>query len=295
MPELPEVETVRRGLAPAMEGATIEAVALNRPDLRFPFAPDFRDALRGARVESVGRRAKYLLIELSNDRAVIAHLGMTGSLRIEDMEAPAGDLPGVWTHERSRDPRHDHAVLALSNGRRIVYNDPRRFGFMLLADRATLHEHPSLAGLGIEPTGNALSGASLAAALRGKRTPLKAALLDQRVVAGLGNIYVCEALWRAKLSPRREAATLAKKDGTATARAERLAGHIRDVIGEAIEAGGSTLRDYVHADGTPGAFQLSHSVYDREHGACRRDGCRGTVRRFAQGGRSTWACPECQR
>ena len=301
MPELPEVETVRRGLVPVMEGARIEAVTLNRPDLRFPFAPDFREALTGARVESVGRRAKYLTIELDNGRAVIAHLGMTGSFRIETGAIPDGNgaapdsLPGVWTHERSRDPAHDHAILALSGGRRVVYNDPRRFGFMLLAERAELHDHPSLRDLGVEPTGNALSGETLAAALRGKRAPLKAALLDQKVIAGLGNIYVCEALWRAGLSPRREAASLVRKDGSPSVRAERLARHIRDVIEEAIAAGGSTLRDYVHADGSPGAFQLAHAVYDREHDGCRRDGCRGTVRRLVQSNRSTWYCPECQR
>ena len=326
MPELPEVETVRRGLAPAMEGARIASVTLNRPDLRFPFAPRFAEALTGARIESVGRRAKYLVIELDNGRAVIAHLGMTGSFRIErtgvkpddagappddagappdgagappddagDLPDDAGDLPGVWTHERSRDRGHDHAVLHLAGGTNIVYNDPRRFGFMLLTDRDALHDHPSLRALGIEPTGNGLSGEALAARLAGRRTPLKAALMDQRVVAGLGNIYVCEALWRAGLSPKREAGTLARRNGGPTVRAERLAGHIRDVIGEAIEAGGSTLRDYVHADGTPGAFQLSHAVYDREHDPCRREGCRGTVRRTVQSGRSTFHCPECQR
>ena len=307
MPELPEVETVRRGLAPVMEGRAIERVTLNRADLRFPFAPGFADALTGARIESVGRRAKYLTIELSNGRAVIAHLGMTGSFRIEGTGAEPhgpgrddGDLPGVWTHERSRDRGHDHAVLHLSGGTDrtptdIVYNDPRRFGFMLLADRDALHDHPSLRTLGIEPTGNELSGEALAGRLAGRRTPLKAALMDQRIVAGLGNIYVCEALWRAGLSPKREAATLARKNGGPTVRATRLAGHIRAVIAEAIEAGGSTLRDYVHADGSPGAFQLSHAVYDREHSGCRREGCRGTVRRTVQSGRSTFHCPECQR
>ena len=302
MPELPEVETVRRGLAPVMEGAAVGAVTLNRPDLRFPFAPGFADALTGARIQSVGRRAKYLLIEMDNGRAVIAHLGMTGSFRIQPRDATpdTGDLPGVWTHERSGDRTHDHAVLHLSGGPDrppidIVYNDPRRFGFMLLTGRDALHDHPSLRALGIEPTGNELSGEALAARLAGKRTPLKAALMDQRIVAGLGNIYVCEALWRAGLSPRREAATLARKHGGPTVRAERLAGHIREVIGEAIEAGGSTLRDYVHADGTPGAFQLAHTVYDREHDPCRREACRGTVRRTVQSGRSTFHCPECQR
>lgn len=296
MPELPEVETVRRGLAPALQGATIESVTLNRGDLRFPFAPGFAEALTGTRVESLSRRAKYLLLELSNGRAVIAHLGMTGSFRVEDGEGHT--TPGVFTHERSKDTAHDHVVMCVRGERgaaRITYNDPRRFGFMLLTDRATLSEHPSLAALGIEPTGNELSAATLAERLAGKRTPLKAALMDQGVVAGLGNIYVCEALWRSGLSPKRIAATLVRKDGKPTQRVERLATAIREVIAEAIEAGGSSLRDYVHADGSLGYFQNAHAVYDREHEACRRDGCRGTVRRTVQSGRSTFHCTECQR
>ena len=296
MPELPEVETVRRGLAPALEGATIETVTLNRADLRFPFADGFAQALTGARVECVGRRAKYLVVELSNGHAVIAHLGMTGSFRVEI----DGDeqTPGAFEHDRNGDAKHDHVVLTVRGPRgpaRITYNDPRRFGFMLLTDRATLVQHPSLAPLGIEPTGNGLSGDALAARLAGKRTPLKAALMDQSIVAGLGNIYVCEALWRSRLSPKRNAATLARKNGRATQRAERLAVAIREVIAEAIQAGGSSLSDYVHTDGSLGYFQNAHAVYDREYGPCRRDGCRGTVRRTVQSGRSTFHCPECQR
>lgn len=296
MPELPEVETVRRGLAPALEGATIEEVVLNRPDLRFPFDPRFAEALTGARVESLSRRAKYLVMELSSGHAVIAHLGMTGSFRVE--EGDEGHTPGVFTHERNKDAAHDHVVLTVRGERgpaRITYNDPRRFGFMLLTDRAALNEHPSLAPLGIEPTGNALSAEALAARLAGKRTPLKAALMDQAVVAGLGNIYVCEALWRSGLSPKRAAATLVRKDGKPTQRVARLATAIREVIAEAIEAGGSSLRDYVHADGSLGYFQNAHAVYDREYEPCRRDGCRGTVRRTVQSGRSTFHCTECQR
>ena len=296
MPELPEVETVRRGLAPALEGARIARVELRRPDLRFPFDPAFRRALEGARVESVSRRAKYLILKLDNGRAVIAHLGMSGSFRVEADDG--GTTPGAFTHPRSKDPAHDHVVLEAEREggtSRIVYNDPRRFGFMLLAERDRLAEHPSLAALGIEPTGNALLGEALSTMLRGKDTSLKAALMDQRLIAGLGNIYVCEALWRARLSPRRGAATLARGDGRPSVRAERLVESVRAVIGEAIEAGGSSLNDHVRTDGSLGYFQNAHAVYDREHEACRRPDCRGTIRRYVQNGRSTFACPECQR
>ena len=296
MPELPEVETVRRGLAPALEGAQLTGVELRRPDLRFPFDPRFAEILTGARVESVSRRAKYLILELDNGHAVISHLGMSGSFRVD--EDAGVSRPGRLTHARSRDEAHDHVVLSgVRGGRavRVTYNDPRRFGFMLLTRRATLADHPSLAPLGIEPVGNEMAGERLAALLAGKQTSLKAALMDQRLVAGLGNIYVCEALWRARLSPRRMAGTLARRDGTATVRAERLAEAIRAVIGEAIEAGGSSLNDHARTDGSMGYFQNAHAVYGREHEACTRPGCRGTVRRFVQNGRSTFACPECQR
>lgn len=291
MPELPEVETVRRGLQPVLEGALITAVEQRRPDLRFPFPDRFADSLRGRTILSVGRRAKYLTMHLDRDPVLICHLGMSGSFRI--LSADAAEVPGDFHRPRSRDEAHDHVVIHVSDrdGRphRVVFNDPRRFGFMLFAEAAALNEHRSLAGLGVEPTGNALDGRLLADLLRGRRTPLKAALLDQRLIAGLGNIYVCEALWRAGLSPRRQAGSVAG------ARGERLATAIRDVIAEAIEAGGSSLRDHARTDGTLGYFQHGFSVYDREGEPCRRAGCGGTVARIVQSGRSTFYCPACQR
>ena len=297
MPELPEVETVRRGLEPAMAGRRLTAVTLNRPDLRFPLPERFAERLTGRRIESVDRRAKYLLLRTDGPEVAIMHLGMSGSFRIHAPETAGreGDVPGVFAMARSKDAAHDHVVFALEGGGRVVYNDPRRFGFMTLADAATLHEHPHLAGLGIEPTGNALSGALLARAFAGRAAPLKAALLDQSVVAGLGNIYVCEALWRAGLSPLRAAGSIARADGGPTVRAERLATAIRDVIAEAIVAGGSSLRDYMQADGSLGYFQHRFAVYDREGEPCPKPGCRGIVARSVQSGRSSFFCPVCQK
>ena len=296
MPELPEVETVRRGLQPAMEGAQIQSVELRRPNLRFPFPHDFAKRLGGRRIVALGRRAKYLLIHLDTADVVLCHLGMSGSFRIDYLDEET--TPGTFHHERSKDEKHDHAVfhLTAAGGRslRVVYNDPRRFGFMLLHDDGALDSHPLLAGLGVEPTGNMLDGSLLADLLRGRRAPLKSALMDQRLIAGLGNIYVCEALWRARLSPRRSAETVAGKAG-ATERSQRLAGAIRAVIAEAIAAGGSSLRDYMQTDGSLGYFQHRFNVYDREGEACRREGCRGTVQRIVQGGRSTFYCQACQR
>ena len=293
MPELPEVETVRRGLQPTMEGAEIAKVEVRRPDLRFPFPPEFSDKLEGRRIVSVGRRAKYLLIHLDRDPVLIGHLGMSGSFRIErDGDAA---VPGVFHHERSKLAAHDHVVFHLSTANgpaRVVFNDPRRFGFMLFAEAAALDTHPMLAGLGIEPTGNALDGKVLAELFSGKRAPLKAALLDQRLIAGLGNIYVCEALWRAGLSPRRQAGSIVSRSG---ARTERLAEAIRSVIAEAIAAGGSSLRDYVQADGSLGYFQHAFSVYDREGAPCAKPLCEGSISRIVQAGRSTFYCPACQR
>ncbi len=295
MPELPEVETVRRGLAPIMEGATVKRMEVRRPDLRFPFPEGFADTLEGTRIVSLGRRAKYLLIDftpadaLTGQDMLIAHLGMSGSFRIE------GDVQGAFHHERSRNTAHDHVVFHMNNGATVTYNDPRRFGFMLLAKRNELDVHPSFISMGVEPVGNALSGIVLAQALAGKRTPLKTALLDQRVVAGLGNIYVCEALWRAGLSPKREARTLVRKTGAPTARAERLAVRIRDVIAEAIEAGGSSLRDHARTDGELGYFQHRFAAYDREGHACAKPECSGTITRIVQSGRSTFYCATCQR
>lgn len=299
MPELPEVETVRRGLAPVMEGAVIARAELRRPDLRFPFPAGFADVLSGRTVLSLGRRAKYLLIDLDGGDVVIAHLGMSGSFRVADVEeGPGGSTPGDFHMPRGKDERHDHVVLHLETGqgpRRVIYNDPRRFGFMDLARREGLSEHPYLRELGAEPTGNALDAAYLAARLRGRSQPLKAALLDQKTIAGLGNIYVCEALWRAGLSPERAAGTLVTAVGRPRKELLVLTDAIRTVIAEAIEAGGSTLRDHIRADGSLGYFQHSFSVYDREGEACRTPGCAGLVRRIVQGGRSTFHCAACQR
>lgn len=289
MPELPEVETVRRGLAPVMEGAIIREADIRRPDLRFPFPERFAERLAGRRITALGRRAKYLLADLDDGEVVIMHLGMSGSFRIE------GDLLGTFHHARSRAGAHDHVVLRLSSGATVTYNDPRRFGFMLMTARAALADHPLIAHLGVEPTGNDLSAEHLAAAFRGKAAPLKAALLDQSIIAGLGNIYVCEALFRAGLSPLRAAGTLVTKAGRPTARLERLVPVIRQVIAEAIEAGGSSLRDHAQPSGELGYFQHSFHVYDREGEACVTPGCRTIVRRIVQSNRSTFFCPACQR
>lgn len=295
MPELPEVETVRRGLQPVFEGARILAVEARRPDLRFPLPVDFAARLTGRTVTALGRRAKYLTAHTEGGPVLICHLGMSGSFRIE-----AGDedlAPGRFHNERSKDAAHDHVVFHLASPAgersRVIFNDPRRFGFMLFADEAG--EHPMLAGLGVEPTGNALSAMLLGDLFRGRKTPLKAALLDQRLIAGLGNIYVSEALWRARLSPRRAAGTIAGAEGKASLRAERLAEAVRAVIAEAIEAGGSSLRDHIQTDGSMGYFQHSFSVYDREGEPCLRPGCGGRIARIVQGGRSTFYCPACQR
>ena len=296
MPELPEVETVRRGLAPVMEGARILRVEQRRADLRFAFPDSFAGRLEGRRIASLGRRAKYLLIDLDDGIALVCHLGMSGSFRIE---ADGGGLvPGVFHQARSKDDRHDHVVFHLEGpaGRaRVIYNDPRRFGYMDLIARTALAEHPWFRSLGVEPTGNSLDAAGLAGRLAGKTAPLKAALLDQRIIAGLGNIYVCEAMWRARLSPVRPAGGLVAKSGGPRKPLVALTEAIRMVIGEAIAAGGSSLRDHIRTDGTLGYFQHGFSVYDREGKACPRPGCGDTVRRIVQSGRSTFYCPRCQR
>jgi len=293
MPELPEVETVRRGLAPAMIGARFESIDQRRPDLRFPFPADFAARLTGRRIEALGRRAKYLLADLDDGQVLVMHLGMSGSFRIEAREGAT--LLGTYYYDTSKDPAHDHVVFDLSSGARIVYNDPRRFGFMQIIARAEIAEHALFKNVGLEPLGNELDGEVLARLFAGKTAPLKAALLDQTLVAGLGNIYVCEALHRAGLSPRRAAGTLARKDGRATDRAHVLARVIREVLEEALAAGGSTLRDHRLTDGTLGYFQHTFRVYDREGEACRRDGCGGRVKRIVQSGRASFYCGACQR
>jgi formamidopyrimidine-DNA glycosylase len=289
MPELPEVETVRRGLAPAMVGARIEKVELRRPDIRLPFPPRFRQRLEGRRIVKLGRRAKYLLFHLDSAETLIAHLGMSGSFRIEDA------TPGAFHHERSKDPKHDHVVFHLDNGRIVTFNDPRRFGFMDLVGKNGLDAHPRLKDLGAEPLCAGFDAHLLAKLFEGSRAPLKSALLDQRRIAGLGNIYVCEALFRAGLSPSKPARVLADARGRPTRAATAVAQAIRDVLEEAIEAGGSTLRDHRQTSGEFGYFQHAFKVYDREGQACIRKGCRGVVARIVHSGRSTYYCAICQR
>ena len=293
MPELPEVETVRRGLAPVMEGARFAKVVANRPDLRRPLPKDFVKRLEGTTVEGLGRRAKYLLADLSSGEVLLMHLGMSGSFRV--LQGHAHKAPGKFHHPRSEAKAHDHIVFHMSSGATITFNDPRRFGLMLLVARKDLDDHPLMKGIGPEPLGNAFDAAMLAKACAHKKTSLKAALSDQKVVAGLGNIYVCEALFRARLSPRRSASTIATKNGAPNERAERLVDAIKAVLDEAIKAGGSSLRDHRRTDGELGDFQHNFRVFDREGQPCPTPGCHGTIKRIAQGGRSTYYCPSCQK
>ena len=293
MPELPEVETVRRGLEPAMTGARFAKVEQRRPDLRFPLPDGFAGRLEGRRVTALSRRAKYLLADLDDANVLVMHLGMSGSFRIGTRKG--ADKPGKFHHPRSEAGLHDHVVFRMSNGARITYNDPRRFGFMLIIGRAEINQHPLFLGMGVEPLGNELDGPLLARLFAGRSAPLKAALLDQRLIAGLGNIYVCEALHRAGLSPRRAAGTLARRNGAPTDKAHRLAEVIPQVLNEAVAAGGSSLRDHRQTDGTLGYFQHRFRVYDREGELCPTPGCAGTIRRIVQSGRSTFFCPVCQR
>jgi formamidopyrimidine-DNA glycosylase len=281
MPELPEVETVRRGLAPAMEGRRILTATANRQTLRFPLPKDFVARLTGARVERLGRRAKYLLAELDTGETLLMHLGMSGRFTVDR------HAPGAFAHGAAPDAKHDHVVLEMEQGARVVFNDPRRFGFMDLIPTAEADQSRWLAALGPEPLSNAFSVAHLDERLAGKATSIKAALMDQSVVAGLGNIYVCEALYRARISPKRLARTIPG------ARASRLVPAIRVVLQDAIRAGGSSLKDYRRADGELGYFQHEFRVYGREGEKC--PDCAGTVKRLVQSGRSTFFCPVCQR
>jgi formamidopyrimidine-DNA glycosylase len=288
MPELPEVETVRRGLAPAMEGARFAKVEARRRDLRWPLPKDFAKRLEGQTVQGLGRRAKYLLADLSSGDVLMMHLGMSGSFRVgKDAK------PGVYYHERSKSTAHDHVVFHMSNGATVTFNDPRRFGSMKLVPRARLEQEPLLRGLGPEPLGNEFDAAMLARACAGKKTSLKAALSDQRVVAGLGNIYVCEALFRARLSPKRQASTIADRNREPNARALALVDAIQAVLKDAIAAGGSSLRDHRRTDGALGDFQHNFRVYDREGEPC--PSCQGKIKRIVQTGRSTFYCPSCQK
>jgi formamidopyrimidine-DNA glycosylase len=292
MPELPEVETVRRGLMPAMLGARIDKVELRRADIRFPFPEGFGKRLTGRQIVEVNRRAKYLLFQLDSGETLIVHLGMSGSFR---MEKTAVSTPGKFHHERSKDPKHDHVVLVLDNAWVVTYNDPRRFGFMDLTPTEALAKHPRLRGLGAEPLAPEFDAHCLAKLFAGARISLKAGLLDQKRVAGLGNIYVCEALFRARLAPSREASILADARGAPTRAAFAVAEAIRNVLEEAVEAGGSTLRDHRQANGELGYFQNVFKVYDREGLRCVRERCRGIIARITQSGRSTFYCSKCQR
>ena len=317
MPELPEVETVKRGLAPVMDGQRILRVEQRRADLRFPFPERFVERLRGRRIERLNRRAKYILVHLEGDEILTMHLGMSGRFsisghgvgpptrKVQDQSltpiggglapVPNARQLGEFEQAAGNDPAHDHAVFHMEGGATITYNDARRFGYMSLLGTAELAMHPHFAGLGIEPLSNELTPHFQASKADGRKTDLKAFLMDQRIVCGLGNIYVCEALHRAGLSPARDASTLAGRGGRPSARAEKLVPEIRAVLTAAIEAGGSTLRDYKKADGSLGYFQHAFAVYGREGEPCARRGCAGTVRRMVQAGRSTFHCPKCQR
>ncbi len=298
MPELPEVEIVRRGLEPALTGKAFAQVEQHRPDLRFPLPKNFPGELRGRKVERLERRGKYLLARLSGGRVLLMHLGMTGCFTVHEPAARKsgkGIPPMVNDTRGGKHGAHDHVVFHMQGGGSVTYNDPRRFGFMMLIPEKDLDEHPLLHHLGVEPLDGGLTPEYLAQRARGKKLTLKPFLADQRTVAGLGNIYACEALYRARLSPTRGAATIATSTGKPTARAVALVQAIKEVLEDAINAGGSSMRDYRNANGELGAFQHKFCVYDREGKPCLRKGCGGTVCRIVQSGRATFYCPRCQR
>ncbi len=283
MPELPEVETVRLGLQPALEGARLNRVEQRRKDLRFPLPKDFTGRLTGAKVERLDRRAKYILAELDTGETWVTHLGMTGRFALQT------GTPGLFEYPASEDPKHEHLVFFTEAGSRIGFFDARRFGYMDLLDTATLADHPWFKGLGPEPMGNGFNAAQLGEAIEGKVQNIKATLLDQRVVAGLGNIYVCEALYRSHISPLTPAGAV-KPD-----KLELLVTTVRQVLAEALEAGGSTLKDFANAEGGSGYFQHRFQAYGREDQPCLTPGCPGIIERTVQAGRSTFWCRKCQR
>lgn len=274
MPELPEVETVRRGLEPVLVGQRFECVVLNRPDLRIPFPEGFVETIEGQRVQAVSRRSKYLLLRLENNHNIIIHLGMSGRVV-------------VYPSKRNRQETHDHVCFYLDDGKEIVFNDPRRFGLMTLIEQSELERHPLLAHLGPEPLTEAFTAHTLIAAFQGKKAPVKTMIMDNHVVVGVGNIYAAESLFRAKISPQRPAGQVTAQE------AEILVAVIKNVLEDALQSGGSTLRDYVRSSGDPGYFQHHFAVYDREGKPCER--CDGTIIRFKQAGRSSFACDRCQK
>ncbi|MEM9717322.1 MAG: bifunctional DNA-formamidopyrimidine glycosylase/DNA-(apurinic or apyrimidinic site) lyase [Pseudomonadota bacterium] len=283
MPELPEVETVKRGIAPVMEGYVLTQVDQNRPDLRWPFPDGFADRLTGRTVIGLRRRAKYILADLDDGQVLLIHLGMSGRMMVE------GIKQGHFEHETGLLPQHNHVVFHLSSDATITFNDPRRFGAMDLFHRDAEDQYLLIRNLGPEPLGNELNEDYLFARMEGRRTPMKSFLLDQRNIAGLGNIYVCEVLWRCGISPRRLAGNVPK------AKAQRLIPAIRDVLTEAIDAGGSSLRDHRQANGDLGYFQHNFAVYDQEGADCPKDDCNGKIARIVQSGRSSFYCNTCQR
>ncbi len=283
MPELPEVETVMRGLAPSMESAVISRAQVNRPDLRWPFPDNMSERLQGARVLALRRRSKYILAELDRGETLLVHLGMSGRMTV------SGDPLGQFVHDHPAHQKHDHVVLDMDNGARVTFNDPRRFGAMDLIPTDGLEDHKLLAVLGPEPLGNSFDEAYLVEALKTRNTPVKSALLDQGIIAGLGNIYVCETLFRCGISPKRKAREIAQT------RVASLVPVIREVLQDAIKAGGSSLKDFRQANGELGYFQHSFDVYGREGEPCRRQNCEGEIARITQSGRSTFYCSQCQR
>ena len=300
MPELPEVETVRRGLAPVLDGAQLVRVEARRPDLRFPFPEGFVQKLTGARIGALQRRAKYLLAPLDRGLVLVMHLGMTGRFEITGAPqvslagpakppSPGAGVVGDFHYAPPADPKHAHVVFTTDRGGVVTYFDARRFGYMDLIAEDQLSACRWFADLGPEPLGDGFDAQHLQAAFAGRRQGAKTLLLDQRIVAGLGNIYVCEALHRAHIDPSRPAGEIKLKELKALVRV------VREVLAEAIEQGGSTLRDYAGADGALGYFQHRFRVYGREGEACQEPGCGGVVARFVQGGRSTFHCPVCQR
>lgn len=294
MPELPEVETVMRGLRPVLEGRRVETVSLRRAGLRFPFPERFAERIAGHCITSLQRRAKYILVSLDSGEVLLVHLGMTGRFTVASPRGirNLGEFYFETAAGEAGEGLHDHVVLNLDDGTRIVYTDPRRFGIMDLFPGSEAATHKLLGGIGVEPLGNEFNADYLADRFRAKSAPLKSALLDQHIVAGLGNIYVCEALHRAGLSPRRKARTLVRRKGH-DRRLDDLVRHVREVLTEAIAAGGSTLQDFAHTDGAPGAFQQRFHVYDREGEPCPR--CGSPIERLVQAGRSTFYCRNCQK
>ena len=282
MPELPEVETVRRGLIPSMEGQVIARADVNRPDLRWPFPENMAKRLTGAKITALRRRSKYILADLDTGETLIIHLGMSGRMTV------SGDPLGQFHHDHPTPAKHDHVVFHMANGARVTFNDARRFGAMDLGATQGLDDHWLIKPIGPEPLGNDFHESYLTNALATRNTPIKTALLDQHVVAGLGNIYVCEVLFRARINPTRKAKDLSKK------RVASLVPLVREVLIEAIEAGGSSLKDYRQADGELGYFQKAFQAYDREDQPCQTPVCSGTISRITQSGRSTFYCPKCQ-